>query len=82
MPEVRQNQKRTAIIYFGPEQDDYLNLVQTEDRREFLAYIQPPRAGQSLAHFFGAKFKRIPGMEALNLCTVGTLNSLVPEPSS
>ena len=42
MPEVRQNQKRTAIIYFGPEQADYLNLVQAENRREFLAYIQRP----------------------------------------
>jgi len=46
MPEVRQNQKRTAIIYFGPQQDDYLNLVQTEDRRGFLAYIQRPLAAQ------------------------------------
>ena len=40
------------------------------------------KAGQSLAKFFGAKFKRIPWMEALNLCPVGTLNDLLPEPSS
>jgi hypothetical protein len=40
------------------------------------------KAGQSLAEFFGAKFKGIPWMEALNLCTVGALSSLVPEPSS
>lgn len=40
------------------------------------------KAGQSLVEFFGAKLKGIPWMEALNLCTVGALNSLVPDPSS
>jgi hypothetical protein len=39
------------------------------------------KAGQSLAEFFGAKLNGIPWMEALNLCTVGALNSLVPDPS-
>ena len=27
MPEARQNQKRTAIIYFGSQQEDYLKLT-------------------------------------------------------
>jgi hypothetical protein len=40
------------------------------------------KAGQSLVEFFGAKLNGIPWMEALNLCTVGTLNSLVPDPRS
>lgn len=40
------------------------------------------KAGQSLAEFFGAKFKEIPWMEALNLCTVGALNDLLLSPSS
>ena len=40
------------------------------------------KAGQSLAEYFGAKLKGIPWMEALNLCTVGTLSNLIPEPSS
>jgi hypothetical protein len=39
------------------------------------------KAGQSLAEFLGAKLKGIPLMEALNLCSVGALNSLVPDPS-
>jgi hypothetical protein len=39
------------------------------------------KAGQSLAEFFGAKLQGIPWMEALNLCTVGALNSLLPDPS-
>jgi hypothetical protein len=40
------------------------------------------KAGQSLAEFFGAKLKGIPWMEALNLCTAGALNRLVPDSSS
>jgi hypothetical protein len=36
------------------------------------------KAGQSLAEFFGAKLRGIPWMEALNLCTVGGLNKLLP----
>jgi hypothetical protein len=38
------------------------------------------KAGQSLAEFFGATLKGIPWMEALNLCTVGAFNSLLPDP--
>ena len=44
--------------------------------RSFLPDAQ--KAGQSLAEFFGAKLKGIPWMEALNLCTVGTLDKLLP----
>lgn len=35
------------------------------------------RAGQSLVEVFGASLRGIPGMEALNLCTVGQLSDLV-----
>ncbi len=38
------------------------------------------KAGQSLAESLGAKLKGLPWMEALNLCTVGNLNSLLPSP--
>lgn len=34
------------------------------------------KAGQSLAQHFGAKLQGIPWMEALNLCTVGNLDTL------
>jgi len=44
--------------------------------RAFLPGAQ--KAGQSLAQFFGAKTKGIPWMEVLNLCTVGTLQNLIP----
>jgi hypothetical protein len=33
MKKSTQNQKRTAIVYFGSQQEDYLKLVQAEDRR-------------------------------------------------
>lgn len=46
------------------------------DLRAFLPDAQ--KAGQSLAECFGAKLKGIPWMEALNLCTVGNLDSLLP----
>jgi hypothetical protein len=46
--------------------------------RNFLPGAQ--KAGQSLAHFFGAKTKGIPWMEVLNLCTVGSLQNLIPTP--
>ena len=42
MTEERHNQKRTAIIYFGPQQEDYLNLIKAEDRTEFIQFIQHP----------------------------------------
>ena len=38
------------------------------------------KAGQSLATAFGAKLRGIPWMEALNLCTVGVLDTLIPSP--
>ena len=44
--------------------------------RSFLPDAQ--KAGQSLAEFFGAKMKGIPWMEALNLCTVGNFDNLLP----
>jgi hypothetical protein len=46
MSEPRQNQKRTAIVYFGSQQEDYLKLVQAENRREFMAFIQQPLQAQ------------------------------------
>lgn len=36
------------------------------------------KAGQSLAEFFGAQLHGLPWMEALNLCTVGALDRLLP----
>lgn len=44
--------------------------------REFLPDAK--KAGQSLAEFFGAQLHELPWMEAVNLCTVGTLDKLVP----
>jgi hypothetical protein len=44
--------------------------------RAFLPDAQ--KAGQSLVEAFGAKLRGIPWMEALNLCTVGCLDKLVP----
>ena len=35
------------------------------------------KAGTSLAEHFGAQLKGIPWMEALNLCTVGNLDSII-----
>lgn len=46
------------------------------DLRAFLPDAK--KAGQSLAEFFGAKLKGLSWMEALNLCTVGNLDSLIP----
>ena len=43
--------------------------------REFLPDAK--KAGQSLAEFFGARLHGLPWMEAVNLCTVGTLDKLV-----
>ena len=40
------------------------------------------RAGQSLVEVFGASLTGIPWMEALNLCTVGRLQDLVPASGS
>lgn len=42
MPEARHNQKRTAVICFGSQQEDYLKLVAAENRREFIEFIQRP----------------------------------------
>jgi Domain of unknown function (DUF6431) len=42
MKESSQNQKRTAIVYFGPKQEDYLKLLQAEDRSSYIDYIQAP----------------------------------------
>jgi hypothetical protein len=40
------------------------------------------KAGQSLAEFFGADLRGIPWMEALNLCSVAALATLIPSPFS
>jgi Domain of unknown function (DUF6431) len=42
MSEVRQNQNRTAIIYFGPQQEDYLKLMEAQNRSALIEYIQRP----------------------------------------
>lgn len=42
MTEVRHNQKRTAIVYFGPQQEDYLKLIQAGERSAFIQFIQRP----------------------------------------
>jgi UDP-N-acetylglucosamine transferase subunit ALG13 len=42
MSEDRHNQKRTAIVYFGSQQEDYLKLVQTDDRSALIQFIQRP----------------------------------------
>lgn len=48
------------------------------DLRSFLPDAR--KAGQSLAESLGAKLKGLPWMEALNLCTVGNLDLLLPDP--
>lgn len=43
MPQKRHNQNRTAIVYFGPTRQDYLDLVQADDHHHaYLEYIQVP----------------------------------------
>jgi len=42
MSEERHNQNRTAIVYFGPSQQDYLKLLQAKDRSALIEYIQAP----------------------------------------
>lgn len=49
------------------------------DLRKFLPGAK--KAGQSLAEFFGANLHGLPWMQALNLCTVGNLNTLIPKTS-
>ena len=46
MSEERHNQNRTAIVYFGPSQQDYLKLVQAEERSALIEYIQAPLQAQ------------------------------------
>ncbi len=46
MPEERHNQNRTAIVYFGSSQQDYLKLVQAEKRSALIEYIQRPLQAQ------------------------------------
>lgn len=36
------NQERTAVVYFGPQREDYFRLAAAEGRREFLSFIQQP----------------------------------------
>jgi hypothetical protein len=42
MKKSQQNQKRTAIVYFGSQHEDYLKLLQSEDRSKYIEYIQAP----------------------------------------
>lgn len=46
MAEAHQNQKRTAIVYFGDQQEDYLKLIQAPERSAFIEYIQRPLQAQ------------------------------------
>ena len=47
MPPGRQNQNRTAIVYFGATGQDYLDLVQSgEKHRAYIEYIQQPLQAQ------------------------------------
>ena len=43
----RQNQNRTAIVYFGPTPQDYLDLVESGVKHKaYIEYIQQPLAAQ------------------------------------
>jgi hypothetical protein len=55
MKESPKNQKRTAIVYFGLQQDAWAIV---NNLRSFLLGAQ--KAGQSLAAFFGADLHGIP----------------------
>ena len=47
MPSKRQNQNRTAIVYFGATQQSYLDLVNADDHHQsYIAYIQAPLRAQ------------------------------------
>lgn len=46
MPQERHNENRTAIVYFGPTKQDYLDLVRSEDHRAYIEYIQKPLQSQ------------------------------------
>jgi len=73
------NEKVEVSGQFRAEQaiDPMLNAwAIVNNLRTFLPGAQ--KAGQSLAQFFGAKVKGIPWMEVLNLCTVGSLQNLIP----
>jgi hypothetical protein len=42
MTEKQTYQNRTAIVHFGATKQDYLNLVQSEDRKALIAHLQAP----------------------------------------
>lgn len=47
MPPKRHNQNRTAIVYFGAAKQDYLDLINADDRHQaYIAYIQAPLQAQ------------------------------------
>lgn len=47
MSQQRHNQNRTAIVYFGPTRQDYLDLIQADDHHHaYLEYIQAPLQAQ------------------------------------
>ncbi len=46
MTEKATYQNRTAIVYFGPNRQDYLDLVQAEDRQPLIEYLQAPLQAQ------------------------------------
>jgi len=41
-PAKRQNQQRTAIVYFGSQRSDYLQLAEAKDSSAFLREVQQP----------------------------------------
>ena len=46
MTEKQAYQNRTAIVHFGARKQDYLALVQAEDRKALIAHLQAPLQAQ------------------------------------
>ena len=46
MTEKQAHQNRTAIVHFGATKQDYLDLVQSEDRKPLIEYLQAPLTAQ------------------------------------
>ena len=46
MTEKQLYQNRTAIVHFGASKQDYLNLVQSEDRKPLIKHLQAPLEAQ------------------------------------
>lgn len=65
MPAKRPNQNRTAIVYFGATQQDYLNLIQADKHHQaYIEYIQKPLQAQI------SREQHKPGCRDINSYTV------------